>query len=77
MVVFLNKKATSFGVVICRQNGKVNRIINPDFEKELDWHFVSQDEYMLRVDKSLFDVSLDHNSMTFEHVTRIVELFGK
>lgn len=74
--IALRAYAVSIGVVIHRSSGAVVRIFNPDFEEELDGHFVGLDEFMLRIAKTHFGVSAKPDSMTVEHVHRIVSALG-
>lgn len=63
-------RATSIGVVFDRASGAVLRVINPDFERELDWHFVADSEVMRRVQKSQFGLVGD---MTLDDLDRVVK----
>lgn len=63
-------RATSIGVVFDRASGAVLRVINPDFERELDWHFVADSEVMRRVRKSQFGLVGD---MTLDDLDRVVK----
>ena len=67
--------AVSFGVVIERASGAVVRIMNPDYEWELDRHFVGSGEFMLRVPKNEWGVGV--NDMTLDQVYRVIAALGK
>ncbi len=69
--------AVSIGVVFDRAHGHaISRIINPDFEWQLDLQVLSSDEYLLRIPKEMFGVSKDKDAMTLEQVHRICEVLG-
>ncbi len=69
--------ATSIGVVFDRANGHaISRIINPDFERQLDLEILSSSEYLLRVPKEIFGISKDKDAMTLEQVYRVCEALG-
>jgi hypothetical protein len=66
------ERAVSFGVVIDRKSGAVNRIMNPDFEIQLDLHPMSADEYMIRIAKAKYGVDPSPYGMTLAHVYKII-----
>lgn len=69
--------AVSIGVVFDRaQDGIVVRVINPDFEWELDQHHLSSTEYLIRVPKEVFGVSKDKDAMTIDQVYRVHEILN-
>lgn len=68
--------ARLFGVVIDRSSGSVRRIINPDFDVELDLHQVYEGERMLRLRKDACGISRKPDSMTLADVRRIELAFG-
>jgi hypothetical protein len=68
--------ATHFGVIIKRETGQVARILNPDFDDQFDGCHVGSDEYMLRVAKADYGISLEPNAMTLEDVARIQIAFS-
>jgi hypothetical protein len=70
-------RAVSFGVVFSRSLGNVVvRIINPDFEWQLDIQVLSADEYLIRVPKEAFGVARERDAMTLDQVYRICETLG-
>ncbi len=70
-------RAVSIGVVFDRANGNsVVRIINPDFEWQLDIQVLSPSEYLIRVPKEVFGVSLEKDAMTLDQVQRVCETLG-
>jgi hypothetical protein len=54
----------------------VKRIFNPTYQQELDWHFVGPDEFMIRVPKTEYGVSVHPDSMTLDDVARIAAVFN-
>lgn len=67
-------RAVSIGVVCDRANGgTVSRIINPDFEWQLDIQVLGPSEYLIRVPKEVFGVSRDKDAMTLDQVHRVCE----
>lgn len=72
MATFLNHTASPvFGVVF--HQDVVVRIINPDFEWQLDLHALSPGEYMIRIAKETFGVSTEPDAMTLAQVHNICE----
>jgi hypothetical protein len=65
-------RAVSFGLVFHRLTGRVVRVINPDYEFELDLHHLEPYEFMLRLGKADWGIPLEPNSMTLDHVHRVV-----
>ncbi len=61
-------RAKSIGIVYDRISGRVLRVINPDFEIELDLHSLASDEVMQRRVKTA-------DTMTFTDVARIIDDF--
>lgn len=70
-------KAVSIGVVFDRaQGGVIVRIINPDFDRQLDYQVLSPTEYMIRFHKDAFGISHDKDAMTLDQVYRVCEMLG-
>ena len=65
--------AVSIGVVYNRAQGTVVRVMNPDYEEELDFHPVAEDEYMLRVAKTQLGISHSPDGMTLADLHRVIE----
>ncbi len=64
-----------FGAVLL--NGRVARVINPDFEYELAAHHVGPLETMAILKKADFGVSPEPNSMTLAHVDKITKVLNR
>ncbi len=64
--------------VICNRklNNVVVRIINPDFEWQLDIQVLSEDEYLLKIPKEMFGVSHEKDAMTLEQVHKVIGWFN-
>jgi hypothetical protein len=64
--------------VVCNRSlgGVVVRILNPDYEVQLDREVLAPGEYMIRVRKSDFGVSSAKDAMTPEQAARVVEVMG-
>ena len=71
-------RAVSIGVVFNRFTGEVARVINPDYEWQLDEveRGVAPFEYFWRVPKEAFGVSQEPNAMTLPQVARVCEVLG-
>ena len=65
-------RAVSLGLVFSKASGKVVRLMCPDWEEELDLHRVEPHEYMLRLPKAQFGVSLKPNDISLAQVAAII-----
>ena len=63
-------EAVSIGIVYDRRSGAVKRVINPDYEEQLDYHHLDADEVMVRVKKS--DHGID-GAMSLADLHRLLE----
>ena len=70
--------AVSIGVVFNRITGEVARVINPDYEWQLDGveRGVQPFEYFWRVPKEVFGVSQEPNAMTMAQLDRVCKTLG-
>lgn len=64
--------ATNIGIVYDSVSGQILRILNPDFETEIDAHHLNAGETMIRVAKSDYGVSYTSNMMTIQQVAAII-----
>jgi hypothetical protein len=62
--------------VIDRATGAVARVINPDFEHELDGHHVGPHQFMIRASKAEWGIDSAPNSMTLGQLNHIVSVLG-
>ena len=71
-------RAVSIGVVFNRLSGQVVRVINPDYEWQLDLveRDLASSEYFWRVPKEAFGVSKKKNAMTLSQVDRVCKALG-
>jgi hypothetical protein len=63
--------------VFDRATGSVARVINPDFESQLDGHHVGPHEFMVRSPKQQWGIADKPNAMTLDHVHRIIAALSK
>lgn len=71
------KAAPSIGVVFDRaQGGALVRIINPDFEWQLDIQRLAPTEYLIRLPRSSFQLSDRRDAMSLDEVLRICKTFA-
>lgn len=53
--------ALHVGVVLDSTTRLAKRVMNPDYEEELDWHFVAADEVMVRLTKTQYNLAAGQN----------------